>query len=191
MGSGAIGSRDSSSTSNCPFAAERPIRGVSQARKVCRSIQDDSASADETGPSLRVGMDEGGILRRIQRREIDARRQMPVDSVGSEPRQVAHCHRLLGRFRARSGEATGAAAGITAGRRAISFPIACWHMIVWAHPVDRFQRLPLGREHEYPSCAQPGESHGIGRPSTPRFAMQISAAAHGRKVRNRQARAAR
>jgi len=136
-------------------------------------------------------MDEGGILRRIQRREIDARRQMPVDSVGSEPRQVAHCHRLLGRFRARSGEAAGAAAGITAGRRAISFPIACWHMIVWAHPADRFQRLPLGREHEYPSCAQPGENPGIGRPSTPSFAMQISAAAHGRKVRNRQARAAR
>ncbi len=45
------------------------------------------------------------------------------------------------------------------------FPIACWHMIVWAHPADRFQRLPLGREHKYSSCAQPGESPGIGRPS--------------------------
>src|ERR1051325_1416538 len=30
-GSGAIGWRDSSSTSNCPLAAERPIRGVSHA----------------------------------------------------------------------------------------------------------------------------------------------------------------
>lgn len=36
-----------------------------------------------------------------------------------------------------------------------------------AHPAGRFQRLSLGREHEYPSCAQPDGNHGIGRPSTP------------------------